>query len=494
MLMLSRWRDIGNTVLVALLVMSCTSCARWREAKVVVAEAERLLAKGEIMQDTAVLTKVINTLDNPVGRVIAKDELAEAYYLMGRNMDDYCHDFAAAADYYIEADRLQTTDLVLRGRINSCMGFLCKQDSCFVEALEFYERSSHAFKESGNEWYYAHNLLNVAEQHVCLCEYAKADSVLQIAGSYDIDSAYHARMVDVKALALYNQEMYDSALVHLLSIKDYPRPLEAKCFNNVLIIRCYNKLKNTNAAISYAEYIIEHSKNPAYRSNAYFILIQSAGLHNDVDQLSKCSNAREDEDRKLRHISEAYAQASAKLKDHLQNPYPFLYLGISVCVTIILGGVGAWIYRKKNKQIATEKQQMEAELRTWKESIQQNLDTYKEDIMSEKRMIIRNIIMEYADEFAIEKPVWNTDKDVFRLADSCFGFVIYRLKHKYCLRNSELKICLMVLLDFPTRDCIKMVTYTEKSFPTIKRRLAEKLGTSSGEMRDFLIDFIAKII
>ena len=207
--MLLRLRHIGKILLVALLVMSCSSCARWREAKEVVAEAERLLAKGEIMQDTAVLTEVINTLDNPVGRVIAKDELAEAYYLMGRNMDDYCHDFAAAADYYIEADRLQTTDLVLRGRINSCMGFLCKQDSCFTEALEFYLCSSCAFKESGNEWYYAHNLLNVAEQHVCLCEYAKADSVLQIAGSYDIDSAYHARMVDVKALALYNQEMYD---------------------------------------------------------------------------------------------------------------------------------------------------------------------------------------------------------------------------------------------------------------------------------------------
>ena len=83
-------------------------------------------------------------------------------------------------------------------------------------------------------------------------EYAKADSVLDIAKGYEIDSAYYARMVDVKALALYNQEMYDSALVHLLCIKDYPRPMEARCFNNVLIIRCYNKLKNPNAAISYA--------------------------------------------------------------------------------------------------------------------------------------------------------------------------------------------------------------------------------------------------
>ena len=489
--MLSRWRHIGKISLVALLVMSCTSCAHWRDAKAVAAEADSLLLYGEIIGDTAVLAATINTLSSPLGYVFARNDLAKAYYHMARNFY-HAHDYTAAADYYILCDRLKPSNPMYKGRVNSCMGFLCKQDSCFVEALEFYERANEAFVD--DERRYANGLVSIAEQYVCLHEYAKADSVLQIASSYDIDSAYYADIVDIKALALYNQEMHDSALVHLLSIKDYPRPLEAKCFNNVLIIRCYNKLKNTNAAISYAEYIIEHSKNPAYRSNAYFILIQSAGLHNDVDQLSKCSNAREDEDRKLRHISEAYAQASAKLKDHIRNPYPFLYLGISVCVTIILGGVGVWIYRKKNKQIATEKQQMEAELRIWKESIQQKLDTYKEDIMSEKRMIIRNIIMEYADEFAIGKPVWNTDKDVFRLADSCFGFVIYRLKHKYCLRNSELKICLMVLLDFTTRDCIKMVTYTEKSFPTIKRRLAEKLGTSSGEMRDFLIDFVAKII
>ena len=489
--MLSRLRHFGKMLLITLLVMSCTSCAHWREAKEVVAEADSLLLYGEIIGDTAVLAATINTLSSPLGYVFARNDLAKAYYHMARNFY-HAHDYTAAADYYILCDRLKPSNPMYKGRVNSCMGFLCKQDSCFVEALEFYERANEAFVD--DERHYANGLVSIAEQYVCLREYSKADSVLQIASRYDIDSAYFARMVDVRALALYNQEMYDSALVYLLCIKDYPRPMEARCFNNVLIIRCYNKLKNTNAAISYAEYIIEHSKNPAYRSNAYFILIQSAGLHNDVDQLSKCSNAREDEDRKLRHISEAYAQASAKLKDHIRNPYPFLYLGISVCVTIILGGVGAWIYRKKNKQIATEKQQMEAELRTWKESIQQKLDTYKEDIMSEKRMIIRNIIMEYADEFAIGKPVWNTDKDVFRLADSCFGFVIYRLKHKYCLRNSELKICLMVLLDFPTRDCIKMVTYTEKSFPTIKRRLAEKLGTSSGEMRDFLIDFVAKII
>jgi hypothetical protein len=206
------------------------------------------------------------------------------------------------------------------------------------------------------------------------------------------------------------------------------------------------------------------------------------------------SHLREDEDRKLQHVSESYAQATLKLKDYLRNPCPFLYLCITGGFVILLGGAGVWIYRRKSEQVIAEKHQMEAELRNWKESIQQKLDRDKEDIMNEKRMIIRNIIMEYADEFAIGKPIWDNDTKLFRLADSCFGFIIYRLKHTYHLRNSELKICLMVLLDFPNKEIARIVSYKEDSYPTIKRRLATKLGTSSSEMRNFLLDLIVKIL
>ena len=492
--MLSRLRHIGKMLLVAVLVISCTSCAHWREAKEVVSEADSLLVHHKIVtRDTAALNFVINILDGPLGHIFARDELAKAYYFMGRNFY-YANDFATAAEYYIQCDRMNPSDPMYKGRINSCMGFLCKQDSCFEEALEFYLRANEAFEKSGDERRIANGLVSIAEQYVCLYEYAKADSVLQIASSYDIDSSYYARMVDVKALALYNQQLYDSALVMLLSIKDYPRNIEARCFSYQMIMQIYNLLNEPDTAIKYARYIITNSNNPNYRSNAYYHLINDAKFNNDLEHISLYSCVREDEDRKIQHDAELCAQAALKLKDYLRNPYPFLYLWILGGIAILLGGVSVWIYRRKSEQAIAEKQQMEAELREWKKSIQQKLDRDKEDIMNEKRMIIRNIIMEYADEFAIGKPIWNKEKDVFRLADSCFGFVIYRLKHKYNLRNTELRICLMVLLDFPNKDCIKITSYTEKGFPTIKRRLAEKLGTSASEMRDFLIDFIAKII
>ena len=439
MLMLSQLRHIGKMLLVAVLVMSCTSCARWREAKEVIMEAERLDSKEIIIGDTAALAKTIRTLGS-LGRVFAHDDLAKAYYYLGRNFHNM-NDYSTAADYYIVCDRISPTDPIYKGRVNSCMGFLCKQDSCFKESLIFYERANEAFKKSGNERRYANGLVSIAEQYVCLHEYAKADSVLQIASSYDIDSAYYARIVDVKALALYNQQIYDSALVMLLSIKDYPRNIEARCYSYMKIMHCYEFLNQLDNAIIYAEYIISNSKNPAYRSNAYFFLIEYVKNIKDIECVIQYSHNREDEDRVLRHVSESYAQAALKLKDYLRNPYPFLYLWITSGFVILLGGAGIWIYRRKRELVITEKHQMEAELRKWKESLQQKLDRDKEDIMNEKRMIIRNIIMEYADEFAIGKPIWNKEKDVFRLADSCFGFVIYRLKHKYYLRNSELIIC-----------------------------------------------------
>ena len=489
-------RHIGKMLLVALLVMSCTSCARWREAKGVIAEADSLLVHKIVTRDTAALNFAINTLDGPLGYVFAKQDLAKAYYFMGRNFY-YLNDFSTAADYYILCDRLNPKDPLYKGRINSCMGYLCKQDSCFEEALEFYLRASCAFKESGSEWYYAHNLLNVAEQYVNLGEYNNADSVLLLASNYDVDSAYYARMVDVHALSLYNQQLYDSSLVHLLSIKDYPRNIEARCYSYLMIAKCYNKLLEIYKAKQYAEYVITHSCNSSFRSNAYYILIQSAEIEDNINQLADYSKYREDEDRILQHLSESCAQASAKLRDYLNNPYSIHVKEILILLfCVILIAIWAIWYSRKitNRKIASEKKQMEQEITKWKEGILQKMNEEKVISEIEKRKMILNVVMDYADEFAIDKPIWDNDTNLFRLADSCFGFIIYRLKHTYHLRNSELKICLMVLLDFPNKEIARIVSYKEDSYPTIKRRLATKLGTSSTEMRNFLLDLIVKIL
>ena len=148
--MLLPLKHIIRLLLFVFLIGNFVSCQSWREAKAVVKEADRLLVYGNIIEDTAVLAATINTFSGPMGYVFARNDLAKTYYHMARNFY-HAHDYATAADYYILCDRLNPTDPMYKGRVNSCMGFLCKQDSCFEEALEFYQRSSCAFKESGNE-------------------------------------------------------------------------------------------------------------------------------------------------------------------------------------------------------------------------------------------------------------------------------------------------------------------------------------------------------
>lgn len=496
-------RQIQHTfhiLLGIIIMMPFVSCSNWRDAKEVIAEADSLLAKGVIIEDTAVLAEVIRTFNNPMGRIFAKEELVKAYYLMGRNLDDYHHNFSDAADFYIEADRLKTKDLILRGRINSCMGYLCKQDSCFKEALVFYERANDAFEKSGNERRIANGLLSIAEQYINLREYNKADSVLAVAETYDIDSAYYARMVDVYGMSYFRQQKYDSALIHLCSLKERPRDIAMTCFNHMLIIRCCNRIGDINRAIPYAEYIINHSDDAVYRSNAYYVLIRGAKINNNLNLLLMYSTLREDEDRLVQHMSELYAKATTKLKKHVVHPYPFRTGKIAIVVgsiLIIIVTLGCMIYRKKHKCLAIEKQRIEAELQEWQQRMREKL-TIEEENTAAKRKMINDIIMNYAADFALnfapDKNIWVNDKDLFRLADSSFGFVIYRLRDTYRALNSrELKICITILLDFSQKQTAKAVCCAEDSVPNTKKRLAKKLGISPREIRDFLMDFVMQI-
>lgn len=487
-------------MLFVLLMGNVVSCQSWREARATIADADSLLVEHKVVtRDTTALLSAINTLDGPLGHVFAREDLAKAYYFMGRNFY-YLNDFSTAADYYILCDRMNPSDPMYKGRINSCMGYLCKQDSSFKEALVFYERSSKAFKESGDEWYYAHNLLNVAEQYVNLREYDKADSILSIAEKYEIDSAYYADIIDVYGLSYFRQENYDSALVYLHSIKEYPRNLDMKCFNYMLILRCYYGIGDIGRAIPYAEYIILHSDDAVYRSNAYYMLSEVARMNNDAHMLAIYSNNREDEDRIVRHRAESYAKAMTKLKTYIANPHPFRVRNLLMTICLLLITIAIpWgiMHRKRNKKMAAEKAILEAELQEWKQHMREKL-TIEEKTTAAKRKMINDIIMNYAADFALnfapDENIWLKDKELFRLADSSFGFVIYRLRDAYRDLNSrELKVCITILLDFSQKQTAKAVCCAEDSVPNIKKRLAKKLGISPREIHNFLLDFIMQI-
>jgi hypothetical protein len=88
-----------------------------------------------------------------------------------------------------------------------------------------------------------------------------------------------------------------------------------------------NKVEFT---IPYAEYIIQQSTNLNYKSSAYCVLLNLVELINNINQLAQYSNEREDNDRLLRHTSEAYAQASVKVRPLRVGGKEILYQEIEI--------------------------------------------------------------------------------------------------------------------------------------------------------------------
>ena len=474
----SYFKHIFHFLLVAMVMMSVTSCARWREAKAVVAEADRLLGEEKrITRDTAALNFAIETLNGPLGYLFAKQELAKAYYFMGRNFY-YLNDFATAADYYILCDRLNPTDPLYKGRINSYMGYLCKQDSCFEEALEFYERANIAFAKTDNQKRYANGLLSIAEQYVNLKEYNKADSILRIANNYDIDSTYHAMLIETRGLYFFALQQYDSALTYFLRIENFPRPLEARCYSYMKIIQIYARQDKYQMATKYANYIILNTTNPNYKTNAYYVLLKEAEFCNNLKKLAEYSYLRKDEDRKIHDNAECYAQASSKLKSYILNPNPYGVINLCFAGAIILFlilVVFAYIIYKRHQSVSRKNEEMVYS---------------QEEQRIAKRKLFERKIFDHSVYF-LQPNIWKDTNKLREQANIYCGNIFYRLEETYHFSEQEMKICLMVLLEFPREQMANYLYVQPNTISKAKGKIAKILGTTSSDLRNFLIDFLA---
>ena len=327
------------------------SACNWQEAKEVIAVADSIDQNEHVIyDDTAALGKAIRSLDNPFGRLLMSNTLGKAYYYMGRNLS-FANEIADAAKCYIEADRLQIDDPIYRGRVNSCMGYICAQTRSDSLALIFYERATEDFKESGNEWRYAQSLLNAVQCQIYLGAFSKADSLLCITQLYQLDSAYQARRFETKGLYFYEQQQYDSALVYLKQGLNYWQSESEKSFTYLKIMQVYYDLNQLHLAIPYAKLIVEYSKNPNHLSNAYYCLMQDAKNKNNTELLSQFSHARTDAQQELREYMLQDAEALPILEEYLRNPHPFRWVWIVITCFVALCGIlfiGIIVFRKKN--------------------------------------------------------------------------------------------------------------------------------------------------
>jgi tetratricopeptide (TPR) repeat protein len=476
--------DFGQRVLILIvsvvLLLCFSSCSSWHEAERVIAMADSIdQTEHVIYSDTAVLGKTIRTLDNPFGRLFKSNTLGKAYYYMGRNYS-LSNQIADAANCYIEADRLQIDDPIFRGRVNSNMAYICAQNNNDSLALIFYERASNDFKESGNEWRYSQTLLDRSESNILLHYYLVADSLLQIAQSYQFDSAYQARYYETCGLYFYEQQQYDSALVYFHKGLNYWQSEEEKCFSYLKIMQSYWGNISIDSTMHYAHKLILISNNPNYISNAYYCLMQVAKNKNDVELLSQYSHARTDAQKLLRDNTNQYAAAIPKLIEYLQNPHPLRWVWImlaTILLVCIILFVGAVVYRQRNRIAYEQIDKLSTYVENQEALLSQEL-YYRQ--FGEK---LSNIV----DRYHAPHKRWKEYKTLKRDLSPWLHTWMCKLD-TLPLSEREKIFCTISLVYSHMTDIeiAEYLCYDKHGIRVFKQRIAKKIGTTSADLLDFL--------
>ena len=463
------------------------SSCRWQEAKEVIAVADSLdQAEHIIYDDTVALGQTIRRLDNPVGRLLMSNTLGKAHYYMGRNLEDYHQQVAEAAEHYIEADRLQIDDPIYRGRVNACMGYICAQNNSDSLALIFYERAHEDFVESDNEWRYAQSLLNVSLRTINVHQFNKADSLLQIAQSYQLDSAYQARYYEIKGFYFLEQQQYDSALVYFNQGLNFWQTQKDKSFSWLKMMQIYFHTNQMDSALFYSYLLISTSNNPNYLSNAYYCLLLDAQKQNDAERMSIYTHARSDAQKLLRNHTNQYATATPQLENYLQNPHPWRWVWITlslIVVICIILAIGAVVYRQRNRMACEQIDQLSVQLEE-QQTIHQEDKRYLEF-----NIAINNLLAKYPQPCKQWIDYNQLKQDIAPWLSDWIGEL-----EKMELSNAEYMFCIYSMLypHFSMQEIAGYMHYSYSGLRVLKSRLLKRLNISSPNFHEHLRTWAGK--
>ncbi len=466
-------------IILVLFALVCSSCTSFHNATSIIALADSLDQTEHILySDTLALQQVLSTLDNPFGKLFHRNSLAKAHYYFGRNLS-HEGSIIQAASHYIEADHLHIDNPLFCGRINSCLAHIAKQNESDSLALLFFQRANAAFYKFNNDFYYAHTLLDVSEFHTYLHEFFDADSVLQIAQSFAIDSFYLARFYETKGLYFYHYPQYDSAIVYFQRALDYWQYEEDKFFTYKKLMQLYLDMDDFAHALPYAQIIVEYSEDPNDLVNAYYCLMQDAKAQNDIELLSQYAHARQDANALLNNAIGQYNGALTLLREHVANPHPYRWVwttiscSVALCLLLLIASALYRRYTSRRLQVTDNQLQV---ANTQISNLSFNA------LLSDVRAKHPRPRKQWNDYNSLKKDLATPLHEWFSLLDQLH------------LSNRENVFCAYMLL-YPhasLEELADWMHYSPTGISTFKRRIAQKLGISTRELYDFLRNTLLK--
>lgn len=464
----------------AVCLCACSSRAL-HDAQDVVAQADSLWLAGQSFEDITRMAAAYMTLGSL--QYFYADEYAHACYHYGRLLRTKDNP-VAAMQTFIDATHSHTSDYHILGRVYSNMGDICHKAAEYTLSYNMFECSSEMFLRNGDTLLHDFLLNDIAYE---LAEQGNEEETLfildQISSNNIENPDIELKICETKAILYREINQYDSTIIYaqkVLSTDDL-------CTTMLLATaQAYYYLAQYDSALVYANKVIKSSDFYGDIYNALYIISHEDSTLTKEEVLQLTSQREDIRFEEYEPMRKQLTEAVLLLKSDITRKPDFRWLYTLLAVTLFVGSVlvlsYTWRKRKLHRQIIEEIEIRQNQI----EALSQRQEEHRRQINEEIETICSNL----RDSENWKKELcWNNYPEMCKIVNiRLYDFVT--CLQPFCLSEKEVRLCVLILLKASTNEMANNVPYAKSGLGKFKLTTARKLGTTTREMRSFLLNLM----
>ena len=477
-------------------LLSCmqgTLCATSQVSPFTFQEARQTISMADSMRvnehrlydDSLALAEAYTTFGR--WRLVCPNDYARACYYYGYLLRQHGNQVAAMQAFIAgtHAPYIQRVvplpwfnDYHILGRIYSNMGTMCHADDAFQLSCDLYELSASYFLNADDSLMYCYaefskifEVISLQKPDSALVMLADAECVLQ-----DDYATAFANLI--RGYAYRNMAQYDTALY----FADKIAPVYHDPAYLTLKAQCFASLERYDSAILYARRVMEHPSAPVQNKyNVAYIIIHADSCLTEsakdslIDYRSDLGVMRREEKSSLSHAVEILQldlqRTPSERKRILIAAVMVLLLMLMI---IVFWYLSKWLHKLR----------IEASLK--REVIQEYQLRQSKRLKELEKVCVK---LRTTDNLKTELH-WNNYDKMREQVDGIFENFTQFILQDYPLNETEVRLCVLIVIDFSQKQIAKLLPCAESSVKTIKRRTAQKCHTDGKNLRNFLLNYI----
>ena len=505
-------------VVICIALCACTPRSL-REAQEVVAQADSLWHEGKMygvdegdsttlaqayerLKELSAVSRQLSDVSYQLSEVcpfVHRTSLlctyAHACYHYGRLLREKDNP-VEAMQVFIEATHSRTRDYHILGRVYSNMGDICHLAGNFPLSYNMYERSADMYLQNGDTLLYYYDLNNMAFEKGMSKELDNCCSIVHLIEKSEYCNRHLAASCNrTLAEAFLIAHRYDSALYFAYEALHNNQQQEQEPASQLILAQAYSYVGQYDSAVNYALQVIKHSQALGDINNALYILTNNDETK-DKNAIRRTAADRSDTQKLLEIRQGKLSQAVQLLEQDLNKKPDWKWLLAIIGTLLVIGGiVGFYIYQKRKKH-ALLTQQIEG-LNIQNAEAQEQLANLTKEIgaLSQLHDAHHKEIVLGVEKFCAmirskqdlqEYLHWRNFTEMCQLSDKYLYNLVTRLE-PYNLSPKEIRLCVLVVLKAETNQMVDMIPYAPSGLGKFKYTTANKLGTTTPNLRTFLL-------